>query len=132
MLLTYKGVGKLKFEMQKAIMLAENINGFIKYVQKNHENKNSLRFNHDKLYQVKLLVEEYRFQMIADELLRINQYSWDGKYSYYLVDGFKKGIEVIDDYVKNNYDELFLLSARLYTLKDLIQLFNSMETETYA
>jgi hypothetical protein len=121
----------LKFEMQKAIMLAENINEFIKYVQKNHEIKNSFRFNIDKLYQVKLLIEEYKFQMIADELLRINQYSWDGKYTYYLVDGFKKGMDVIDDYVKNHYEELYLLSARLYTLKDLIQLFNRMETETY-
>lgn len=113
-------------------MLAETINEFIIYVRKSDENKNSLRFNIDKLYQVRLLVEEYKFQMIADELLRINQYSWDGKYTFYLIDGFKKGIDVIDDYVKNNYEELYLLTARLYTLKDLLQLFNSMETETYA
>jgi len=122
----------LKFEMQKAIMLAKNINEFIIYVEKNHENKNSFRFNIDKLYQVKLLVEEYKFRMIAEELLRINQYSWDGKYTYYLVDGFQKGIDVIDDYVKNNYDELYLLTAKLYPIKDLIQLFNKIETETYA
>jgi len=118
--------------MQKAIMLAKNINEFIIYVEKNHENKNSFRFNIDKLYQVKLLVEEYKFRMIAEELLRINQYSWDGKYTYYLVDGFQKGIDVIDDYVKNNYDELYLLTAKLYPIKDLIQLFNKIETETYA
>ncbi|ULT59026.1 hypothetical protein L1999_11070 [Neobacillus drentensis] len=122
----------MKFERQKAIMLAETIHEFIKYVRKSHENKNSFRFNIDKLYQVNLLVEEYKFQMIADELMRINQYSWDGKYTYYLVDGFKKGIDVIDDYVRNNYEELYLLTARLYPLKDLLQLFNRIETETYA
>ncbi|MEH7094153.1 hypothetical protein [Neobacillus vireti] len=121
----------MKFERQKAVMLAETINEFIKYVRKSHENKNSFRYNIDKLYQVKLLVEEYKFQIIADELLRINKYSWDGKYTYYLIDGFKRGIDVIDDYVKNNYEELYLLTAKLYTLKDLLQLFNSMDTETY-
>ncbi|MEH7117522.1 hypothetical protein V7128_08895 [Neobacillus vireti] len=122
----------MKFEMQKATLLAENINDFIKYVQKNDTQKNSFRFNPDKLYQVKLLVEEFRFQMIAEELLRINKYSWDGKYTYYLVDCFKKGMDVINEYVKNNYEELYLLTARLYTLKDLAQLFSSHGTETYA
>jgi len=121
----------MKLEMQKAILLAENINDFIKYVKKNVEQKNSFRFHPDKLYQVKLFVEEFKFQIIADELLRINKYSWDGKYTYYLVDCFKKGMDVINEYVKNNYEELYLLTSRLYTINDLVQLFNSMETETY-
>ena len=122
----------MKFEMQKATLLAENINDFIQYIQKNDAQKNSFRFHPDKLYQVKLLVEEFRFQIIADELLRINKYSWDGKYTYYLVDCFKKGLETIDEYVKNNYEELYLLTARLYTLKDIAHLFSSRKTETYA
>lgn len=122
----------MKFEMQKAIMLAENINDFIKYVQKSNENKNSFRFNPDKLLQVKLLVEEFRFQIIADELLRINQYSWDGKYTHYLVDCYKKGIDIIDEYVRNNYEDLYLLTARLYTLKDLGSIFSLKETETFS
>lgn len=109
----------MKFEMQKAIMLSENIDDFIKYVQHNHENKNSYRFNPDKLYQIKLLIDEYKFQLIADELWRINQYDWDGKYTHILVDLFKEGIQVIDEFVKNNSNDLFLLRGRLFTLKNL-------------
>jgi hypothetical protein len=109
----------MNFEMQKAIMLSENIDGFIKYVYKNYESKNSFRFNLDKLYQIKLLIEEYKFQILADELWRINQFEWDGKYTFLLVDSFIKGINVIDEYVNNNSNELFLLEARLYTLKNL-------------
>ncbi|MEH7373396.1 MULTISPECIES: hypothetical protein [Bacillaceae] len=114
----------MNFEMQKANMLAENINGFIKYVQKSHENKNSFRFNPDKLFQIKLLIEEFKFQILADELLRINKFSWDEKYTYYLVDQFIEGIEIIDEYIHNNYNDLFLLTARIYTLKDLSQSFS--------
>lgn len=114
----------MNFEMQKANMLAENINGFIKYVQKSHESKNSYMFNPDKLFQIKLLIEEFKFQILADELLRINQFDWDAKYTYYLVDSFEKGINIIEEYVKNHYDDLFLLTARLYTLKNLSQAIN--------
>ena len=117
----------MNFEMQKANMLAENINGFIKYVQKSHENKNLLRFNPDKVYQIKLIIEEFKFQILADELLRINRYDWNGKYTRYLVDRLNEGMAIIDEFVKNNYNELFLFTARLYVLKDLSQSFNRKE-----
>ncbi|MBV7508259.1 hypothetical protein KW850_23860 [Bacillus sp. sid0103] len=116
----------MNFEMQKANLLAENIKGFIKYVNKSHDNKNSTRFTPDKLYQIKLLNEEYRFQILADELIRINQFDWDGKYTYYLVDQFKEGLTIIEEYVNNHYDDLFLLTGRLYTLKSLSQSFSRM------
>ncbi|WP_066308095.1 hypothetical protein [Bacillus sp. FJAT-29814] len=109
----------MNFERQKAIMLAENMNDFIKFVQKHYENKQSRKFHPDRLLQIKLLVEEYKFQIIADELLRINQFDWDEKYTYYLVDWFIKGLTIIEEYVNNNYDDLFLLTARLHTLKGL-------------
>lgn len=115
-------------EMQKANLLAENINNFIKFVQKNHENQNNFRLNTDKLYQIKLLIEEFRFQILADELLRINQFSWDEKYTHYLVDSFRKGIDIIDEYVKNNYDDLYIFTARLSTLKDLSLSFSKKES----
>jgi hypothetical protein len=114
----------MNFEMQKANLLAGNINDFIKYVQKSHENKNLLRFNSDKVYQIKLFIEEFKFQILADELLRINKYDWDGKYTHYLVDRFNEGFGIIDEYVKNNYNDLFLFAGRLYTLKNLSQSFN--------
>lgn len=112
----------MNFEMQKAIMLAENINDFINFIQKNQENKRD-----DKVYQIKLLIEEFKFQIITDELLRINQYSWDEKYTCYLVDRFIEGINVIDEYVKHNYDDLYIFSAKLYTLKNLSIPFTNKE-----
>lgn len=114
----------MNFEMQKANLLANNINSLISYVRKNHENKNNFRFNSDKLYTIKLLIEEYKFQILADELLRINKFTWDEKYTYYLVDRFIEGIKIIDEYIHKNYNDLFLLTARLYTLKDLSQSFS--------
>ena len=117
----------MNVEMQKANILAENINGFIKYVHTSNVNQNSFRFSADKLYQIKLLIEEFKFQILADELLRINQFSWDEKYTYLLVDRFKEGINTIDEYVKNNYNDLFLLTAKLYTLKNLMQSFTRKE-----
>lgn len=115
----FRGDGKMNFEMQKAIMLSEQINGFIKYVNKSHENKNNYRSNPDKVYQIKLLIKEYKFQILADELHRINQFDWDEKYSYYLVDRFNQGINIIDEFVKNNYHDLYIFTSRLYTLKNL-------------
>ncbi|EKN67621.1 hypothetical protein BABA_12865 [Neobacillus bataviensis LMG 21833] len=112
----------MKFEMQKANMLAEQINDFIQYVKKSFNPRNSLYANKDKIYQIKLWVEEYKFQIIADELHRINQFSWDEKYTFYLVDQFRKGINIIEEYVSNNYNDLFLFTSRIYTLKNLIQL----------
>ncbi|NRD79176.1 hypothetical protein HPT25_17600 [Bacillus sp. BRMEA1] len=112
------------YEMQKANMLAENINSFIRYVNKNYVDHNSLYTNRDKLYQIKLLIEEFRFQIIADELLRINQYSWDERNTHLLVDQFINGLQTIDEYVKHHYHDLFLLSARLETLKSLSLAFS--------
>jgi hypothetical protein len=117
-------------EMQKAIILAENINGFIKFVQ-NQRNKNNFRIDNNKLLQIKFLIEEYKFQIVADELIRINQFDWDEKYTLYLVEQFKKGINIIDEYVKNNYNELFIITARLYTLKNLCSSFSKIASQPY-
>ena len=119
----------MNFEMQKANMLAENINDLIKYVHKNHETKNSYRFHSDKLYQIKLLMEEFKFQVLADELFRVNKFSWDEKYTYILVERFIEGLSIIEEYVKNNYNDLFLLTTRLYTLKNLSEAINRKKTE---
>ena len=109
-------MGKITIKMQKAILLAENIHAFIKFVKVRLEKQYS-----DKVYQIKLLVQEFRFQILADELIRINQYDWNEKYTLYLVESFKKGIDVIDEYVQNHYNELFMFSGRMYTLKNLSQ-----------
>jgi hypothetical protein len=117
----------MNFEMQKALMLAETINSFIKFVRESFENKRSFYENTDKLYQIKLLIEEFKFQIVADELHRINQFSWDEKYTNILVEQFNKGFSIIDEYVKNNYNDLFILTARLHTLKSLSSSINNKE-----
>ncbi|MCO0597789.1 hypothetical protein NGI46_09945 [Peribacillus butanolivorans] len=118
----------MNFEMQIANMLAKNINGFIKFVNKHYENKNNIFCLHtDKVYQLKLLVEEYKFQVLADELLRINRFTWDENYTYLLVDRFRKGMSIIEEYVENNYNDLFIFTARLYTLNSLSLTFSKEE-----
>lgn len=109
----------MDFDMQKANMLAENLKLFIRFVDQNYESKNSLRANLDRLYQVKLLVEEYQLPLLAAELQRINMHTWDGAYTYLLVGRIKKGLSVIEEYVNHHKDDLFLFSARLYTLENL-------------
>ncbi|WNS76545.1 hypothetical protein RRV45_05930 [Bacillus sp. DTU_2020_1000418_1_SI_GHA_SEK_038] len=116
---------KINLEMEKANMLAKQIVAFIKYVRKSCESKNSVYPNPDKLYQIKLLIDEFKFQIIAEELQRINRFSWDEKYTYYLVDEFQKGLNIMEEYVRKNIDDLFILSARLYTLSNLTLLIRS-------
>ncbi|GHH98952.1 hypothetical protein [Neobacillus kokaensis] len=116
----------MNFEMQKANLLAENIDAFIKFVHKRHENKNSLCSNPDKVYQIKLIMEDFKFQIIADELRRINQFDWDPKYTHYLVDQFLEGFRIIEEFVKNNYSDLFIFIGRIYTLDELCHPFKRM------
>ena len=58
-------------------MLAENIKGFIHYVQLSDQKNNIHLSNSDKLYRLKLLLHEFQFRIIADELLRINRFIFD-------------------------------------------------------
>lgn len=115
----------MNFERQKAMALAKNIKEFIEFIHR-QKNQNNFRIDTDKLFQVKLWIEEFKFQILADELIRINQFDWDEKYTFYLVDRFQQGITIIDEYVKNHYQELFILTARIYTLKNLSSVFSKM------
>ncbi|MFT9599126.1 hypothetical protein [Mesobacillus sp.] len=114
----------MNIEMQKANLLAENIKGFADFVQKCYKSKSGLILNHDKLYQVKLWVEEYKFYQLAEELARINMFEWDEKYTLLLVERFLKGLRIIDDYVEHYHSDLFILTARIHTLRNLSALFS--------
>lgn len=118
----------MNIEMEKANLLARNILTFIKFVQTCHDKKNSSYTNTDKVYQIKLIIIEYKFRILAEELLRINRFTWDEKYTHYLVDQLQKGINVIDEYVQHNYHDLFIFTARLYTLKNLCLSFSTYST----
>lgn len=117
----------MDFNMKIANLLAENIHGFIEFVFNSYDNKSSCILNMDKLYQIRLLVEEFKLQILADELQRINQFSWNEQYTHLLVERFRKGIAVIDEYVERNYEDLFILTARLHTLKSLSLLLSKEE-----
>ncbi|MEK5440947.1 hypothetical protein [Fredinandcohnia sp. FSL W7-1320] len=108
----------MSYKMRIATMLADQIDGFIQLVQENYESKHKTYIeNPDKWYQVKLLIEEFKFQLNASELRRINRFSWNEKYTILLVDDVQKGLDVIEEYVVRNYDELFILTGRLHTLR---------------
>jgi hypothetical protein len=110
-------------EMQKATLLAENINGFLTFLNKNLKS-NILYMDTDKLKQIQLIAEDFKFHILANELIRINRFVWDPKYTNYLVDRFVKGLTIIEEYVQRNYNSLYMVTGRLYTLKNLSSLFS--------
>ncbi|MGA9225968.1 MAG: hypothetical protein WB217_06450, partial [Mesobacillus sp.] len=69
--------------------------------------------------QIKLWIEDFKFQSLANELTRVNQVTCDEKYTQLLVARFRKGILIIDEYVERNYEDLFIFTAKLYTLKNI-------------
>ncbi|MEH7884243.1 hypothetical protein V7654_07940 [Bacillus sp. JJ1609] len=109
----------MKYQMQKANLLAENIRVFIKFVNKTLDNKNNPQSYSNRIYQLKLWIEDFKFQSLADELSRVNQVTCDEKYTRLLVGRFRKGIMIIDEYVERNYEDLYIFTAKLYTLKNI-------------
>jgi len=109
----------MTIEMDKANLLAEAIKGFELFVQKSYRENNTNLSNSEKLYRLKHLVDEFKLNIIAAELSRINRFVYDEKYTMILVNDFKKAITIIGEFIDNNYDDLFIFSARLYTLRSL-------------
>jgi hypothetical protein len=115
----------MAFEREKANLLAVNLRGFIQYVHNSFQENNKNLSNPDQLYRLKHLVDEFKFHIIADELIRINAFEYDEKYTMYLINEFNKGITIIGEYIDHNHDDLFIFSARLFTLKGLGSLFQT-------
>lgn len=112
-------------DMQKALLLAENTHSFLLFVLKCQEHHVAWGLSQDRLLQVHYWIKEYRFSVMADELQRINQYSYDGKYSQYLVGEVKKGLDIIHEYVKHHEHELYMLTGRIHTLMSICKLILS-------
>ncbi len=112
--------------MEKAKLLAENIRGFNDYVHKSYQEKNVHLSDPEKLFRLKLLVEEYKLHIIADELWRINRFTWDEKVTYLLVHRFKKAITIISEYIENNYEDLFIFTPRLNILESICDSFRKI------
>lgn len=113
-------------EMEKAKLLAENIKGFKDYVLRSYQDKNVYLSDPEKLFRLKLLVEEYKLHIIADELFRINRFTWDEKVTYLLVNRFKKAITIIGEYIENNYEDLFIFTPRLSILVTSVNSFRKI------
>ena len=107
--------------MQIANLLADQVDNFIEFV-KVQEKKKSLILNQEKWYQVRLLVEEFRFPLVAEELHRINTFSWNESYTILLVNDILNGTAVIEEFAERNYDDLFLVTAKLHNIKELCRL----------
>ena len=109
-------------KMQMANLLADHVDSLIDFV-KNTEKKKSLIVNQDKWHQVRLFIEEFRFSIVADELHRINTFSWNESYTILLVKDVQKGMAVIEEFTERNCESLFLLTAKIYTIKQLCSVF---------
>ncbi|MBB6444311.1 hypothetical protein [Bacillus benzoevorans] len=116
----------LDFDQMKANLLAENIRGFFEYVQKSYRENNTNLSHPDQLYRLKNLVEEFKLNIIADELLRINRFLFDEKYTTELVNDFRRAIAIIGEYIDINKDELFIFTPRLHTLRSMCDSFTNI------
>nr|WP_295971678.1 hypothetical protein [uncultured Bacillus sp.] len=116
----------MNFDVLKANMLAENIRGFIEYVDKSNRERNAYLSDPEKLYRLKSLVDEFKLYIIADELIRINRFIYDEKYSAELVNDFRRAIDIIGNYIDQNQDDLFIFTARLQTLRSICCCFTNI------
>ena len=115
----------MEYYMRMANLLAENLYGFIDFVENNWENKTALITDQDKWYQVKLFIDEYKLRVIADELERINRFCWNESYTTLLVNDLEKALQVINEFVARNENDLFFMTARMHTLNNLSSLLKS-------
>lgn len=113
----------MEYYMRMANLLADNLYGFIDFVEGNWQDKSILITNEDKWYQVKLFIDEYKLRVVADELRRINRFCWNEPYTTLLVNDLKKALLVIDEFVERNENDLFFMTGRLYMLNNLSILF---------
>lgn len=117
----------MELNQQKSLLLARHIREFVDLVQSGENHPFAQMSNPEKLYRLALIVEEFRIATIADELLRVNTYTWDEKASRILIERFKTAFIHIREYVQNNYNDLFFFSARIYTLEHDCRLFPPTE-----
>ncbi|MFE8699207.1 hypothetical protein ACFYKX_01085 [Cytobacillus sp. FJAT-54145] len=114
----------MHFKMEKANMVADNLHCLIQLVNDSYAKKSTIVENQDKLYRLRHLIEEFKFQILADELKRVNRFVWDEKVSYLLMGRIIDKINVIDEYIQSNYHDLFLFSPRVDIIKSVISTFN--------
>ncbi|MFS0635301.1 hypothetical protein AB1K84_05310 [Mesobacillus foraminis] len=110
----------MEFERQKVNLLAKSIQGFVKFVNRSYTERFLSISNPEKLYRLKLIIEEYNFSGIGSELERVNRHVWDGRATGMLLERFKSALGIVAEYIENNENDLFIFTARIYTLKSLM------------
>ncbi|WP_428908170.1 hypothetical protein [Niallia sp. Krafla_26] len=112
------------YQMDKANLLAQSIKGFVQYVQKSYLENNRNLSHPDKLYRLKLLVEEYKLLILSDELMRINRFVYEKDYTKILVDRIRKAIKEVGEYIDQNDNDLFIFTARLKALRMMVDSYD--------
>jgi len=113
----------MELERQKASLLATNLKSFVEFVDHIYYSPNKHLSHPDKLFRLKLIVDEYRLGTIADELMRVNKHAWDERSSPFLIDRFVTSWGNVTEYMENNLNDLYIFSGRVYTLTNYCRLF---------
>jgi hypothetical protein len=116
-------------DRQKVIMVAKHMNEFAQFVYSSYVGNPQLILNRDKHFRLKLLIEEFNFTGIADELLRLNKHTGELRETKMLLERFQSALSHVADYVDQNHNDLFLFSGRTYTLKHDCELLKNLLTE---
>jgi hypothetical protein len=114
----------MNFNTERAKLLAVNLQGFIDLVDRTVEQHSFIVLNKDILYRLKLLVEEFRFQILADELFRLTKYESEEKQTLMNIEKVNEKIVILEEFVQQNYDDLFIFSGRVHSIRSIIEMFN--------
>ena len=111
----------MNFNMQKAKLLTVNLQGFIDLVSRIHDHHSNTVVNQDILYRLTLLVEEFKLQILADELKRLTKFVGEERQTLLNIEKVNEKIIIIDDFIQQNYDDLFIFSGRVYSIRSIIE-----------
>ncbi|WP_456274830.1 hypothetical protein [Bacillus sp. AK031] len=114
----------MSFNRQMAKLLALNLQGFIDLVDRTYRQPSAIVLNQEILYRLKLLVEEFRFQILTDELLRLSKYEGEDKQTLMNIEKVNEKIAIMEEFVEQNYDDLFLFTGRIHSIRSIINTFN--------
>ncbi|KKK38528.1 hypothetical protein WQ57_07950 [Mesobacillus campisalis] len=116
----------MELERLKAILTASHMKEFAEFVDYGYIAKPQLIPNREKHFRLKMLMEEFNFLGVANELLRLNQYVCEQRETKMLLDRFSHGLRHVAEYVSQNQEDLYLFSGRIYTLEHDIELFGTL------
>ncbi|WP_113928014.1 hypothetical protein [Bacillus sp. P14.5] len=115
----------MNFNMSSAKLLALNLQGLLDLVNRTYQQHSFIVLDQEILYRLKLLVEEYRLQALTDELFRLTKYDEEEKQTLMNIEKVHEKVIVLDEFIHNNYDDLFLFSGRVHSILSIIEAINN-------